>query len=210
MFLKPTAQDKSEARPLLQAGWPHLDEHSVEQLLATARTDSHILITGSRRVDKAGCAKLAHEQSRRGSAPLVSVNCAEIARRGWEDALFGQLETAAGAVGQAMGDPLATADGGTLFLDEVHALSRHSQLKLLRFLEEKQYRRLTETVVRRADVRVIGATDADLYAAVGDGRFRADLFARFHLVSITPPLLRRSVAAIQTALERVLTSVFHA
>jgi DNA-binding NtrC family response regulator len=205
MFPHLTPSDESATRSLLPASaWPHLDRHASEQLLAIARTDSHILITGSRKMDKAGWVRIAHKHSGRATAPMVSVNCAEIASRGWENALFGQMEMPGGGGEPAMGDPLAAADGGTLFLDEVHALSLASQMKLLRFLEEKQYRRLAETVVRRGDVRVIGATNADIPAAVRAGRFRADLFAHFHLVSITLPFLWRIIAAVHLRLSQRL------
>jgi DNA-binding NtrC family response regulator len=179
----------------------------LEQLLAIARTDSHILINVAREMDKAGWARIAHEHSRRATAPMVSVNCAEIASRGWENALFGQMEMPGSAADPAVGDPLAAADGGTLFLDEVHALSLASQVKLLRLLEEKQYRRLAETFVRRADVRVIGATNTDISAAVRAGRFRADLFAHFQIASLTLPFLWRIIAAVQALSRTILAAL---
>jgi two-component system, NtrC family, response regulator GlrR len=204
MFLRSSPRDESAIRSsLLPPARPAIGRHALEKLLAIAPADSHILIVGPRTIDKAGCARIVHEHSARAAAPMVSVNCAEIASRGWEGALFGQIEMPTGATQTLMGDPLASAEGGTLFLDEVSALSLPSQVKLLRFLEEKQYRRLAETVVRRADVRVVGATDADLSGAVRAGLFRQDLLAKFQAISVAVPILRRSIAAFQVLLRRL-------
>lgn len=186
MFLRLASRAEPATRSLLPSTrWPRLNRHALEQLLAIARTDLHVLIIGANEVDNSSCARIVHAQSSRASAPLVSVDCSELASRGWEGSLFGQLEMPAGATQPAIGDFLAVADGGTLFLDQVHALSLSSQLKLLRFLEKRQYRRLAETVVRHADVRVIGATGTDLSAAVQAGTFRQDLLAKLQVVSIS-------------------------
>jgi len=184
-----------------------MDRHAAERVAALALTGSDILLTGPANVDKKRYAEFAHQLSRPAASPFVSVNCVEIARRGWEDALFSQMEGTATRV-PGIVDRIAAAEGGTLFLDEVHSLSLPSQLKLLRFLQEKRYRRLAETSVRRADVRLIAATSADLSAATRAGRFRADLFARFPVVSITVPFLWRSIAAIHLLLSRHIAIVW--
>jgi two-component system response regulator AtoC len=122
----------------------------------------------------------------------VPVNCGALPGDLLENELFGHVRGAfTGARPQSEG-LVAAADGGTLFFDEVDALALISQVKLLRFLQEKEYRRLGETRLQRANVRIIAATNTDLLAAVRDGRFREDLFFRLRVVPIdVPPLCER-------------------
>jgi DNA-binding NtrC family response regulator len=209
MFLRPSPRNESTIRSSLPlTAWRHVGRHALEQLLAIARTDCHILIIGSTKIDRADCAQMAHENSRRAAAPIVSVNCAEIASRGWEDALFSQMQMPAGGVKSVMEDPIAAAEGGTLFLDEVHALSLPSQMKLLRFLEDKKYRRLGQTRLRRADVRLIAATTADLSVAIRERRFCEELLLHLHLISIeTPSLWCRRKADMRFLLDQCLIKI---
>src|SRR5207249_8055721 len=108
-----------------------------------------------------------------------------------------------GAVGQTLGK-VALAYGGTLFLDEISELPLEIQPKLLRLLQEKEYERVGETKTRRANVRVIAATNRDLEKAVKEGRFREDLFYRLNVISIQVPPLRKRLADLEAIAESYL------
>ena len=165
-------------------------------LLATlkkvAPTDAGILVTGPTGVGKELYARYAHEQSRRTMKAFVPVNCGSIAGDLLENEMFGHVGGAfTGARPHADG-LVDEANGGTLFLDEVDALTPANQVKLLRFIQEKEYRRLGEARIRRVDVRIIAATNADLVTAVEDGTFREDLLFRLRVVPVeVPPLCER-------------------
>jgi two-component system, NtrC family, response regulator GlrR len=157
-----------------------------------ARTDAEILITGQSGVGKELYARYAHECSPRGKAAFVPVNCGSLPPDLLENELFGHVGGAFTGARPHTEGLVAVAEGGTLFLDEIGSLALIAQVKLLRFLQEKEYRRLGETRLRRANVRVIAATNTDLLAAIHDGQFREDLFFRLRVVPIEiPPLCER-------------------
>jgi DNA-binding NtrC family response regulator len=139
-------------------------------------------------------AQALHEASPRARRPLVAVNVAGFSDDLFAAELFGHARGAfTGAVAAREGY-VAKAEGGTLFIDEVGDMSPLAQVRLLRFLEGGEYQRLGETVARRADVRVISATNVDLQRRVRDGRFREDLWFRLtgELVCL-PPLRERGM-----------------
>ena len=156
----------------------------LDRIARVARTDAEILITGPSGVGKELYARYAHECSPRNKGAFVPINCGALPPDLLENELFGHIGGAfTGARPQTEG-LVAAAEGGTLFLDEVGSLALIAQVKLLRFLQEKEYRRLGETRLRRANVRVISATNADLLTAVRDGHFREDLFFRLRVIPI--------------------------
>ncbi len=164
----------------------------LDQLCKVSRTNAEVLITGPTGVGKELYARFLHECSDRREAQFVAVNCGAMPDGLFENELFGHMAGAfTGA--QAHTDGLvAAAEGGTLFLDEIDALTIPAQVKLLRLLQEKEYRRLGETRVRRADVRFVAATNADLMARVKEGRFREDLLFRVRVIPVQiPPLCER-------------------
>jgi len=164
----------------------------LERLSRFACSDAEILITGPTGVGKELYARYAHRQSPRANSAFVPVNCGAIPDSLLENELFGHVGGAfTGAVPQSEG-LAASAEGGTLFLDEVDSLSIPGQVKLLRFIQEKEYRRLGETRTRKANIRFIAATNADLVGAVHAGKFREDLFFRLRVIPIdVPPLWKR-------------------
>jgi two-component system, NtrC family, response regulator GlrR len=185
---------------LVGSSRPHLA--ILEKLAKFAATDAEILLVGDTGTGKELYARYAHEKSARAKAPFIPVNCGAIPETLFENELFGHVQGAfTGA--KPVSDGLAVAaEGGTLFLDEVDALSAHNQIKLLRFIQEKEYRRLGECRLRRANVRFIAATNADLRAQVDEGRFRQDLYFRLRVVPIeVPPLKARpeDVASLAAA-----------
>ena len=164
----------------------------LERLARFAAIDAEILITGETGVGKELYARYVHQQSPRAKAAFVPINCGAIPDSLFENELFGHVGGAfTGAQAQCEG-LAAAAEGGTMFLDEIDSLSLPGQVKLLRFIQEKEYRRLGEARTRRANVRFIAATNRDLLSAVQAGFFREDLFFRLRVIPIeVPPLWRR-------------------
>src|SRR5712691_8932725 len=164
----------------------------LERLAKFALTDAEILITGPTGVGKELYAKFVHRASPRMKGAFVPVNCGAIPDTLLENELFGHVGGAfTGAQPNSEG-LVAAAEQGTLFLDEVDTLSLPGQVKLLRFIQEKEYRRLGESRTRRANVRVIAAANSDLLLEVRAGRFREDLFFRLRVIPIeVPPLWKR-------------------
>jgi len=162
----------------------------MDRIAKTACTDAEILISGPSGVGKELYARHAHRCSGRAKAPFVPVNCGALPAELLENELFGHVSGAfTGARPQSEG-LVSAAEGGTLFLDEVDSLTLIAQVKMLRFLQEKEYRRLGDTRLRRANLRIIAATNADLQSAVRDGCFREDLFFRLRVIPLEVPALR--------------------
>ena len=164
--------------------------HLLEKISRIAPTDAEVLITGPSGVGKELYARHIHKCSNRRGAAFVPVNCGALPTELFENEFFGHVGGAfTGA--RAHSEGLVTAaENGTLFLDEVDSLSLASQIKLLRYLEDGEYRRLGETQIRRSNVRFVAATNADLHNTIRAELFREDLFFRLRVVPIEVPPLR--------------------
>ncbi len=164
----------------------------LAKLARVAETDAEVLITGPSGVGKELYAAYTHNRSLRRSRPFVTVNCSNLSSHLLENEIFGHARGAYTGAHAAMTGIAASAEGGSLFLDEVDTLPSASQAKLLRFIQTKEYRRLGETHLRSADVRLIAASNVDLEREVREGRFRKDLFFRLRVVPVEiPPLCER-------------------
>jgi DNA-binding NtrC family response regulator len=162
----------------------------LDKISKIAPTDAEVLISGPSGVGKELYARYIHQCSGRRDTAFVPVNCGALPIDLFENEFFGHVGGAfTGARTQSEG-LVAEAEHGTLFLDEIDSLSLASQVKLLRYLEDGEYRRLGETRLRRSDVRFIAATNAHLGTAMREGRFREDLFFRLRVVPIEVPPLR--------------------
>jgi transcriptional regulator with PAS, ATPase and Fis domain len=156
-----------------------------------ARSDSKVLITGESGVGKEVIARLIHQRSRRALTPLVTVNCAGIPDSLLESALFGHMRGSfTGAYRDHLG-LLEMANGGTIFLDEIGEMSLRMQALLLRFLENGEIQRVgSQRIQTRVDVRVIAATNRNLFDRMTSKEFREDLYYRLNVVHINIPPLR--------------------
>lgn len=166
----------------------------VESRLPTvAQTEASVVIYGESGTGKEVVAKTIHDLSRRASRPFVTVNCGSLPETLLESELFGYKR---GAFTDAHADTPGLVDAahtGTLFLDEIGEISPAVQVKLLRFLQLKEYKPLGSPKTKIADVRIIAATNRDLRRAVAEGTFREDLFYRLNIIPLElPPLRDRS------------------
>ncbi len=169
-----------------------------------AASRATVLIQGESGTGKELLARLIHNLSPRSEKPMIAVNCGAIPETLLEAELFGHEKGAfTGATGRRIGR-FEEADGSTLFLDEVGELPPPVQVKLLRFLQEREFQRLGGNQTIRADVRVISATNRDLEARIREGAFREDLFYRLNVVVMSIPPLRERKADIPLLTEHFL------
>lgn len=165
-------------------------EELVNMAGRVAASRSTVLIQGESGTGKEILARLIHNLSPRAERPMITVNCGAIHENLLESELFGHEKGAfTGAVKRRIGR-CEEADGGSLFLDEIGEMSLPLQVKLLRFLQEREFQRLGGNENIKADVRIISATNRDLEARVREGAFREDLFYRLNVVTMSIPPLR--------------------
>jgi NtrC-family two-component system response regulator AlgB len=202
----------SELESRLSADAPTTDLSSCEPAMQkvleivfkAAGTPATMLILGENGTGKTVLARAIHEHSARKENVFVTVNCPSLSRELLESELFGHVKGAfTGAVGETFGK-VSLADGGTLFLDEIGELPLEIQPKLLRLLQEKEYERVGEAKTRRANVRVISASNRNLEELIQQGRFREDLFYRLNVISVQMPPLRERLGDFQKIAESYL------
>ncbi|MGE0788809.1 MAG: sigma-54-dependent transcriptional regulator [Sandaracinaceae bacterium] len=165
-------------------------QQAIDTITQAARADSAVLLRGESGTGKGVLARLLHERSTRAARRMVTVNCPTLTDELLASELFGHVRGAfTGAVRDQRGK-VEDADGGTLFLDEIGEISPALQTKLLRFVQDREFERVGDTQTRRADVRLVAATNRDLQADVETGRFRLDLLYRLNVIEVTVPALR--------------------
>ncbi len=161
-----------------------------EQIILASSSRATVLVTGETGTGKELVAKAIHENSDINNGPFVAVNCSALPENLLESELFGHARGAfTGAVKDKIGR-FELADGGTLFLDEIGEVSPLIQVKLLRFLQEREFERVGESTTRKSDVRIIAATNKNLWKMSREGDFREDLFYRLKVFPIHLPPLR--------------------
>ena len=156
----------------------------IETLYKAATSEAMILLRGESGTGKSVFARTIHSWSQRAKKPMMIVSCPAVPSELLESELFGHAKGAfTGAVKENPGR-IAACEGGTLFLDEIGDMALPIQAKLLRFIQDKEYERLGETLSRKANVRIITATNVNLEQRVAEGQFREDLFYRINVISV--------------------------
>jgi DNA-binding NtrC family response regulator len=187
---------EAENRALRAERFPQLIAQSaamrpvLDVISRVGPSDANVLITGENGTGKGLVAQTLHSVSLRSTRPLVTVNTGGLAEGVFESELFGHVK---GAFTDAKSDRVGRfemAEGGTLFLDEIANISQGLQAKLLRTIESGEFERVGSSKTRRVDVRIFSATNADLNAAVAEGRFRQDLLFRLNTIELRLPPLR--------------------
>ncbi|MEO0326398.1 MAG: sigma-54 dependent transcriptional regulator [Myxococcota bacterium] len=184
------------------------DHPSMQRVLKmvgqVARSRATVLVQGESGTGKELIAAAIHQNSPRAKRPFVRLNCAALAENLLESELFGHERGAfTGAVSRRAGR-FEQADGGTLFLDEVSEIAMPLQVKLLRFLQEREFERVGGNETLRVDVRVVAATNRNLKQMVEDGGFREDLYYRLNVVQVDLPPLRARRSDIPLLAEHFL------
>jgi two-component system response regulator HydG len=173
-------------------------------LKAASGSDATVLIQGESGTGKELVAGAIHYNSERSNKPFVTVNCSALAESLLESELFGHVRGAfTGAVRDRAGR-FEQADGGTLFLDEIGDISPFIQTKLLRALQEKEIERVGDSKKRKVNIRIIAATNKDLFGLVRNGNFREDLYYRLKVFPITIPPLRKRKEDIPLLLSHLI------
>ena len=155
-----------------------------------ARCDATVLISGESGTGKELFARAIHYLSPRADRPFVPVNCGALPENLVESEIFGHKRGAFTGAASDRAGLIREAEGGTLFLDEIDCLTPQAQVKLLRFLQDGEYRSVGSEQIRHANIRVIAAANADFNQILGTGKFREDLFYRLSVLPLTIPPLR--------------------
>jgi transcriptional regulator with PAS, ATPase and Fis domain len=185
-----TENREGQSGPLRVVGQSPEWRQVLRKATQVARTDTTVLLQGESGTGKEVLARFIQHASPRKNGPFVAINCAALPEHLFESELFGYERGAFTGAQQAKAGQIELASTGVLFLDEVSEMSPMAQAKLLRVLQEREFRRLGGTRLVKANVRVITASNRDLRWLVSEGRFREDLFYRLQVFDIRIPPLR--------------------
>jgi len=164
--------------------------HAIQVAAQVAATDMTVLITGESGSGKESFSKIIHQLSQRKHGQFIAINCGAIPEGTIDSELFGHEKGSFTGAHEARKGYFEVTDGGTIFLDEIGEMPLGTQARLLRMLENKEFIRVGSSKVQKTDVRVVAATNVNLFDAVEKGRFREDLYYRLNTVPIYVPPLR--------------------
>ena len=163
---------------------------ALEKAIRVAPTDISVLVTGESGVGKESIPKIIHSLSHRKHGKYIAVNCGAIPEGTIDSELFGHEKGAFTGASQTRNGYFEVADGGTIFLDEVGELPLTTQVRLLRVLENGEFIKVGSSKTQKTDVRIVAATNVNMFDAIKDGRFREDLYYRLSTIDINLPPLR--------------------
>jgi NtrC-family two-component system response regulator AlgB len=187
----------------LNSSYPPM-QRVIELARQVSTSDAVVMLRGPSGTGKTMLARLIHRWSNRSGKPFGVISCPSLSHELLESELFGHVKGAfTGALRDNPGR-VASCEGGTLFLDEIGDLPLSIQSKLLRFIQEREYERVGDQRTRKANVRIIAATNADLESAVASGRFREDLYYRLNVIQITLPSLAERSGDIEAIAANML------
>ena len=187
-------QIKADLQPIknrygIIGNFPALNR-ALEKSIQVAPTDISVLVMGESGVGKEFIPKIIHSESRRKHQPYIVVNCGAIPEGTIDSELFGHEKGAFTGATSTRKGYFEVADGGTIFLDEVGELPLQTQVRLLRVLESGEFMKVGSSQIQKNNVRIVAATNVNMLKAIGDGRFREDLYYRLNTVQIDMPALR--------------------
>ena len=163
---------------------------AIEKAIQVAPTDISVLVTGESGVGKESIPKIIHQLSHRKHGKYIAVNCGAIPEGTIDSELFGHEKGAFTGATQSRSGYFEVANGGTIFLDEVGELPLTTQVRLLRVLENGEFIKVGSSTVLKTDVRIVAATNVNMYEAIKKEKFREDLYYRLSTVEILLPSLR--------------------
>jgi transcriptional regulator with GAF, ATPase, and Fis domain len=181
----------------------------LQKIKLVAKTDSTVLVLGENGTGKELVARNLHLLSQRSSSPLVKVNCAAFSANLLESELFGHEKGAFTGANEKRKGRFELADKGILFLDEIGELSADAQSKLLRVLQEREFERVGSSNTIKVDIRIIAATNQDLWAMVEQGKFRMDLYYSLNVFPIMMLVLKERIEDIPLLCHSILKQLNH-
>jgi transcriptional regulator with PAS, ATPase and Fis domain len=208
MSISGISTDKREhSSPFPLVGRSDAWQQVLTKAVQVATTDTTVFLQGESGTGKEVIARFIRHSSPRKDGPFVAINCAALPEQLLESELFGHERGAFTGAQQAKPGQIELAAGGVLFLDEVSEMSPNAQAKFLRFLQEREFQRLGSTRLLRANVRIIAASNRDLYQAIERGTFREDLFYRLQVFDILLPALRERTSDIPLLVDAFLQEI---
>jgi len=163
---------------------------AIETAVKVAPTDMTVLIQGESGVGKEAFSKIIHQMSHRKHGPFIAINCGALPEGTINSELFGHEKGSFTGASDARKGYFETVSGGTIFLDEVGELPADTQARLLRILEAGEFLKVGSSLVQKTNVRIVAATNVNLFKAIEKGKFREDLYYRLSTVPIRVPALR--------------------